>query len=451
MDKKQKLKGLEKYDTIKEQQLTEGNRGYFLNQAQVFSSDNRWIVFDNRNDDTQIIKNGSIGMVNVNTREIRNVYTATDKNEFGPGVGAAVFNPKTNEVVFIHGLANADSVRPYTFTRRTAVSVAPFETSKPVRLDARDISPPFTPGALRGGTHAYSISGDGQWISFTYNDGLMAELAKTDATIKDLRTIGVMVPSKPVRVSDDDTFENFDGERFATVVATVTEFPRAGSDEMSKAYEEGWIGTEGYLNAKGEVQNKALAFLGDVRDGTSQTITEVFVADLPDPLIDAKDIPHISGTESTRPEPPAGVHQRRLTRTQDRKFPGVQGPRQWIRSLPDGSLIFFPMKDDTGMVQIFAISPNGGALRQMTENDFSLETSFSIDPKGNYLAYGYHQDVYLTAIKTGNTKKISPERDYKSGELSNINWSNDGKILAYNRKVTATKESYYQIFLINLK
>ncbi len=451
IDKKQKLKGLEKYDTTKEQQLTEGNSGYFLNQAQVFSSDNRWIVFDNRNDDTQIIKNGSIGMVNVDTKEIRNVYTVTDQNEYGPGVGAAAFNPKTDEVVFIHGLANADSLNPYTFTRRTAVTVNPFQTSKPVRLDARDVSPPFTPGALRGGSHAYSFSGDGQFISFTYNDALMAELAKTDSTIKDLRTIGVMVPSKPVRVTGDNTFENFDGQRFSTVIAKVTEFPRPGSDEISKAYEEGWIGTHGYLNSKGEVQNKALAFSGDVRNDTSQMITEVFVADLPDPLTDAKDIPYISGSESTRPEPPKGVRQRRLTFTQDRKFPGIQGPRQWIRSLPDGSLILFPMKDDAGLVQIFAISPNGGALKQMTENDFSLETSFSIDPKGNYLAYGYHQNVYLTAIKTGNTKKISPEREYKSSELSNINWSNDGKMLAYNRKVTATTESYYQIFLIKLK
>ena len=448
IDKKQKLKGLENYDTIKEQQLTNGNRGYFLNQAQVFSSDDQWIVFDNRNDGAEIIKNGSIGMVNTDTGEIRKVYTVTGQNEYGPGVGAAAINPKTDEVVFIHGLANADSLNPYSFTRRTAISVDPFHTSEPIHLDARDVSPPFTPGALRGGTHAYSFSGDGQLISFTYNDAIMEQLARTDSTIKDLRTIGVMIPLKPVRVTGNDTFENFDGQLFSSVIAKVTEFPRPGSDEISKAYEEGWIGTDGYLNSKGEVQNRALAFLGDVRDEDSQVLTEVFVADLLDPLIDDTDIANISGSESTRPEPPDGVRQRRLTFSQNRKFPGVQGPRQWMRTAPDGSQIYFLMKDDAGLVQIFAISPNGGPLKQITKNDFSLETSFSIDPEGKYLAYGYGEDVYLTEVKTGDSKKISPEREYVSNGLSNINWSNDGKMLAYNRIVTGQEQYYYQIFLI---
>ncbi len=451
IDKKQKLKGLENYDTIKEQQLTDGNRGYFLNQAQVFSSNDQWIVFDNRNDDTQIIKNGTIGMIKVNTKNVNTIYASAGQSAYGPGVGAAAFNPKTDEVVFIHGLVNADSIQPYTFTRRTAISVDPFHPSKPVHLDARDVVPPYTAGALRGGTHAYSFSGDGEWISFTYNDAIIAHLATSDSTIMDLRTVGVMVPEGPVAVKGGNGFENFGGQLFSAVIAKVTEFPRPGSDEISKAYEEGWIGTDGYFNSKEEVQNKALAFLGDVRDDKSQTITEVFVADLPDLLIDAKDVPNISGSELTRPEPPKGVRQRRLTFTQDHKFPGIQGPRQWIRSLPDGSLVFFPMKDDAGLVQIFAISPNGGVLVQITENDFSLETSFSIDPNGEYLAYGYDQDIYLTVVKTGKTQKISPVREYESSELSNINWSNDGKMLAYNRKVKAQNKNYYQIFLIHLK
>lgn len=443
---------LKNFHGFTEQQLTHGNEGYFLNQTQVFSCDDQWIVFDNRNDGAQIIKNGSIGMVNVDTKVIKNVYTVADQNEYGPGVGAAAFNPKADEVVFIHGLSNADSVRPYSFTRRTAISVDPFHASEPIHLDARNITPPFTPGALRGGTHAHSFSSDGEWISFTYNDAIREQLARTDSTIKDLRTIGVMVPSKPVQVTGNDIFENFDGQLFSTVIAVVTEFPRPGSDDINKAYEEGWIGTNGYLNSKGEVQNRALAFLGDVKDEESRTITEVFVADLPDPLIDDnKGKSDLSGSASTRPNPPIGVRQRRLTFTQDRKYPGVQGPRQWLRSMPDGSQIFFPMKDDAGLVQIFAVSPNGGPLKQITTNNFSLETSFSLDPGGIYAAYGYHQNIYLTELKTGNTKKISPVKEYESNELSNINWSNDGKMLAYNRKVSGEKESYYQIFLINLK
>ena len=43
----------------------------------------------------------------------------------------------------------------------------------PIFIDARDVTAPFTPGALRGGTHAHAWSGDGKWISFTYQDAAL--------------------------------------------------------------------------------------------------------------------------------------------------------------------------------------------------------------------------------------------------------------------------------------
>jgi hypothetical protein len=51
------------------------------------------------------------------------------------------------------------------------------------------------------------------------------------------------------------------------------------------------------------------------------------------------------------PLSPKGCTQRRLTFTAQRKFPGIQGPRHWLRSSPDGSRIAFLMKDDAGVVQ----------------------------------------------------------------------------------------------------
>lgn len=106
------------------------------------------------------------------------------------------------------------------------------------------------------------------------------------------------------------------------------------------------------------------------------------------------------------------------------------------------------MKDEDGIVQVFAISPNGGDVKQITYNPFSLETSFSLDPKGEYVAYGYNQEIYISEIKTGNTEKIPIKKNYKSAELSNINWSNNGKIIVYNRKVVAKNEAYFQIFAL---
>ena len=55
---------------MKEIQLTKGRYGHTLNSAQVFSSDDEWIFYDTRNDDTHIARTGSVEKVNVNTGEV---------------------------------------------------------------------------------------------------------------------------------------------------------------------------------------------------------------------------------------------------------------------------------------------------------------------------------------------------------------------------------------------
>src|SRR5690606_39209202 len=178
--------------------------------------------YDTRNDDTQIGRTGSIEMVNTETGEVEVLYQTTNQTDAGPGVGAATFSPTQDRVLFIHGIRNADASRPYGMTRRTGVAVDVAHPGKPIFMDARDITPPFTEGALRGGTHAHSWSGDGKWISFTYNDYLMEQLAKTDTTVRDLRTVGIMVP-RYVAVGRDRTLENNSGAHFSVIVTDVTE------------------------------------------------------------------------------------------------------------------------------------------------------------------------------------------------------------------------------------
>jgi hypothetical protein len=57
--------------------------------------------------------------------------------------------------------------------------------------------------------------------------------------------------------------------------------------------------------------------------------------------------------------PPKGFSQRRLTFTEKRPYPGVQGPRHYMVSSPDGEHIAFLMKDVQGDAQLFLISPRG--------------------------------------------------------------------------------------------
>jgi len=434
---------------MREVQLTTAAKGHFLHTTQQFSPDGQWIVYDTRNDGAHIGRTCCIEMVHTATGEVRRLYTTEGQTAYGPGVGGATFNPQAPEVLFIHGLQNCDSIRPYGFSRRTGVLIRADAPQQPVFLDARDVTPPFTPGALRGGTHAHTWSADGQWVSFTYNDDVMAQLSKQERSrVEDLRMVGVMASYGPVEVSGDTTGEKIDGRLFSVVVTEVTENPAPGSDEVSRAYEDGWVGEEGYLRLDGSRQRRAVAFLGDVRDGEGKKLTEVFVADLPDDMTVATPGAPLEGTAGSRPMPPAGTRQRRLTFTVDRKYPGVQGPRHWLRSLPDGSLILFMMKDEEGRVQVYGVSPNGGAIEQITDNDFSIETSFNVSPDGRWLVYGSQGIAYITDVSSGRAWQASPTPPEGTWGMRAPNFSHDGTMIVYNRKVEMVDSSYYQVFLL---
>lgn len=428
-----------------ETQLTTAPHGHTLHNTQVFSRDGQWIVYDARNDDTQIGNTGSIEMVHVETGEVRVLYETENQTEHGPGVGAATFSPVEDRVLFIHGIRNADVSRPYSMTRRTGVAIDINRPQQPVFMDARGIIPPFTSGALRGGTHAHSWSGDGQWISFTYNDYVMEQLAKTDSSVQDLRTVGVMMLRR-VEVEDDGSLENNSGEMFSVVVTAVTENPKTGSDEIDKAFDECWIGHDGYVKPDGKRQRRAIAFQGNVRDSAGNTITEIFVADLPDELRQSRKGMPLEGTATTRPGVPAGVRQRRVTHMQT----GVEGPRHWLRTIPDGSLILFLAKDTKGVVQLFGVSPNGEKSWQLTRNPFPVQGPFNVDPTGRLIAYPADNSIFITDISSGETNRITPRFSDEEKPIGAPNWSPDGRIIAYNRYVSQNEGSFLQIFLLKL-
>lgn len=431
-----------------EKQITSGGKGHFINPVQAFSPDNNWIVYDTRNDGGHIGRTGSIERVNINTGKTETVYKTEMQTEFGPGVGAVAYHPIEDKVVFIHGIRNSDRDKPYDLTRRTGVMVDLTEPGEGVFIDARDVTEPFSSGALRGGTHAHSWSADGSWITFTYNDEVVAKAANADNGLKDLRLVGVSAPWGRVEIEPDKSGENNSGSMFSMLVTEVTENPRPGSDEIEKAYEDGWIGTNGYVKSNGTRQKRAIAFLGDVISEKGEKVTEVFVVDVPDEYKDLESQQQLKGTSQSRPLPLDGISQRRVTYSTNRKFPGVQGPRQWMKSTPDGTLLFFMMKDNDGSIQIYSVPTIGGDIKQITNNSFSIETSFDIDGKGKRITYGAQGRIYITSIDTGVTKCVLENVDNKYSELHSVQWSRNGEIIAYNRKVAQGDTSYFQIFTL---
>ncbi|PZX53071.1 WD40 repeat protein [Algoriphagus ratkowskyi] len=433
----------------KEVQITTAAAGHFLNQRQAFSPDDKSLVFDNRNDDSKIGENGSIQLVHIASKRVETVYEIPNQSVFGPGSGAVSFHPSKKEIVFINGLNSASESIPYGFTRRIAMKVDLEKDNQFERVEARDVLAPYTKGALRGGSHAYSYSADGQMLSFTYNDAVLAEESLSNPEVQDLRTVGAFLLNEKVDISGENNEENFDGSGFAVLLAEVHSAPKSGSDEISKAYEECWVGNAGYTKLDGTIQKRAMAFVGDVLSVSGEKVAEVFIADIPEDISNLMSSVN-AGTKTALPSFPEGVIQRRLTYTTDNKNPGVQGPRQWMRSSPDGSSLYFYQKDDAGIIQIYSVSASGSEIKAVTSNDFSADTAFGLSADGKYLAYGAEEAIYVTAVIDGKRTLVLPAPAYSSTSLSNINWSNTGLTIAYNRKLNQDGEAFYQIFTLDL-
>ncbi|MCC6492823.1 MAG: DUF3748 domain-containing protein [Pirellulales bacterium] len=434
--------------------MTNRAEGHILTNTGVWSADGRWIAYDVRSDPAGSVFDGTrIERVNVETGAVEVLY----ESRHGACCGVVTCSPVDDRVVFIHGPERPTADWQYAPYHRRGVLVTAGEQGNPRNLDARNLTPPFTPGALRGGTHVHVFSGDGQWVSFTYEDHVLAELnlkaqsrgaTATDAESCDSnqRNVGVSAPFGPVATPDSHP-RNHDGEFFSVLVTRTHNRPRPGADEISRAEGDAWVGAAGYLRADGTRQRRAIAFLGDVTAGDGRPVTEVFIVDIPDDVTQPGDGP-LEGTACRRPAPPAGVVQRRLTYTTDRRQPGVQGTRHWVRSSPYGSRIGFLMRDDAGVVQLWTIAPTGGEPQQITRNAFDVASAFSWNAAGTHLAYIGDGSVCVTCVGNGETRRLTPRAAAESAPRPEACvFSPDGRRIAYVRPVAATGRWHNQVFV----
>ena len=398
-------------------QVTFALRHHQLTNTRTWTADSRWLVFDVRPSGASFTGE-TIERVNVDTGEVEILYRAGQ----GAYVGVVTVHPSIDKYVFIHGPENPDERWHYDFHHRRGVVSWQGETHN---LDAMDITPPYTPGALRGGSHVHVFSPSGEFVSFTYNDHVLHTLDPK----RDLRNVGVAAPYGPVTPAGNHPRE-YGGTHWSVLVSRTTPTPQPGSDEINRAYEEGWVG------------NDRLAFIGDTLSAQGEKVPELFIVDLPKEeqgWKQAGDLP-LQGTAECMPAPPAEVVQRRLTFTHSHSFPGlVNVPRHWVRSNPQATLIAFLMRDDKGVVQLWLIAPEGGEPRQLTHNQRDIQSAFNWHPAGHSLGFVLDNRLASCDAATGEVTFLTSDHgNPPSGDA--VVYSPDGHYLAWMEEIDGFRQ-----------
>ncbi|MCL9674281.1 DUF3748 domain-containing protein [Citrobacter sp. MNAZ 1397] len=398
-------------------QITTAPRHHQLTNIHTWTPDSQWLVFDVRPSGASFTGE-TIERVNIHTGAVEVIYQA----QAGAHVGVVTVHPYEVKYVFIHGPENPDAEWHYDFHHRRGVIHAHGKTTS---LDAMDITAPFTPGALRGGSHVHVFSPNGENVSFTYNDHVMHELDPA----QDLRNVGVAVPFGPVQPPLTHPRE-YAGSHWCVLVSRTTPAPVPGSDEINRAYEEGWVG------------NDKLAFIGDTLSLTGEKVPELFIVDLPKEAQGWKqpgDRP-LQGTPTSLPAPPAGVSQRRLTFTHQRAFPGLANvPRHWVRSNPQGTAIAFLMRDDAGIVQLWLISPQGGEPQQLTHTETGIQSAFNWHPSGMALGFVLDNRIALCDAACGDITFLTTDHG-NPPSADAVVFSPDGRYIAWMEEIAGFRQ-----------
>lgn len=417
-------------------QLTQTTVNHSLDNNLNFSPDSKWLCYDTRvNEGLGIGATRTIERVSVANGKTDIIYEAPDfVTNQGPGVGAVSYFQKANQVVFIHGPFSQTGLT-YAKTCRFGALLPDNGRGKLTITDARDVLPPFTRGALRGGSHRHEPGGpDEQWLGYTYNDEIMKNYGESIGQNLDLRTLGVTHLGQPVTVPNHPG--NWSGTGFSVLVVKVVPNPQPGTDEISHADGDSWVGGQGYPKPDGTWQ-LARAFIGRLAHHHS----EVFIVDIPaDISIPGPDGP-LEGTASTFPMPPQGTVQRRLTFTET----GCTGV---VRSNPAGTWLCYRSQDVQRKPQLFLISPLGGKPVQLTTELQGVQSEGRWHPTGKRIFYVANNQIKVVESQpeTANFGFFQTLTDSFAETPGNLVVAPNGKILAYNQNV----DGFLQIFALDI-
>ncbi|HEX5023865.1 MAG TPA: hypothetical protein VFV68_01275, partial [Agriterribacter sp.] len=69
-------------------------------------------------------------------------------------------------------------------------------------------------------------------------------------------------------------------------------------------------------------------------------------------------------------------------------------------------------------------------------------------PDNSYVSYIADNSVFITNLQTHVSERLTPRSADEDAPVGAAIWSNDGKIMAYNRLVRKEGKPYVQIFIL---
>lgn len=403
---------------IRDIRLTDAPRGHTLANRGCWSADGRSILYDLRDDETRF-DSPTIDRLWIDSGRSETVYRAAS----GVHCGVPICGGRDDRFVFIRQDDPPADQWPYCAWHRRGEIGWLGDPGVSEILDARDLVAPYTPGALRGGTHLHTFHPTAPLLVSTYEDHVLAT-ADPGTAEANRRGLAVHLLGRPVTVPPTHP-RNHNGISFSVCVTELTDRPEPGSEQIAMAAGEAWLGND-----------LAIAFQGTVSDDAGEPRLELFVVTLPEDLsrLGQAGVRPLAGTPLTRPGVPAGVRQRRLTWTTDRKFPGIVGPRHWAVASPDGSRIGCYLRDETGLVQFWTVSPAGGEPVQVSRGSAEPHSPFTWHPSGTAVSYVADGSVVWLDVDTGRMRRLTRRVSTSAGPTHHACvFSPDGSAIAYMR------------------
>jgi Tol biopolymer transport system component len=106
------------------------------------------------------------------------------------------------------------------------------------------------------------------------------------------------------------------------------------------------------------------------------------------------------------------------------------------------------MRNDAGRVQLWSVSPLGGAVRRITDGPWDVASAFTWNATGEEIAFVADGSVMVVEAASGRTRRLTNRAAAAEAPRPEACvFSPDGRQIAYVRRVAQAGGRFNQVFV----